>query len=157
VEGGRLEPSAIDAKPLVVHETMPVLKLIEAMRETGAPMAIVNDEFGAVEGVVTASDVLEAILGHLGTGDAPITEEGGALIADGGADLRRIERSLGVDLSGEADEAATLAGFLLHRLGRMPQPGETVRAENLRFEVVDADARRIRAVRIVREEAEAAE
>ncbi len=134
-----------------------MLRLIEAMRETGASMAIVNDEFGAVEGVVTASDVLEAILGHLGTGDAPITEEGGALIADGGADLRRIERSLGVDLSGEAGEAATLAGFLLHRLGRMPQPGETVRAENLRFEVVDADARRIRAVRIVREEAEAAE
>ncbi len=157
LEHGRIDPASIDPTPLVVHESMPVLRLVEAMREKRSPMAIVTDEFGAVEGVVTAGDVLEAIVGGLRSDDDPVADASGTLVADGGIDLRRVGAALQVDLTAEAGGAATLAGFLLHHLGRVPAAGESVGALGLRFEVIDSDGRRIRAVRIRREEPETAQ
>ncbi|KAA2237429.1 TerC family protein [Salinarimonas soli] len=154
IEQGRLDPAGIDRKPLVVHEGMPVLGLVEAMRERRTPIAIVTDEFGAVVGVATEGDILEAIVGGLGGADVPGIDAESGLVADGGMDLRRIGQALGVDLAHETHGAATLAGYLLHHFGRVPEPGESLRTGGLSFEVIEADTRRIRAVRIRREAAE---
>ncbi len=69
---------------------------------------------------------------------------------DASIDLRRLNQALGVDLIDEGERYATLAGFLLHKAGRLPQPGERIEADGLLFEVRSLQGRRIERVRIAR-------
>jgi putative hemolysin len=134
--------------PLMVHEGASIIRVIELFRQTPVHMAIVLDEYGAVEGLVTPADVLSAIAGELPEGRPDEVTEAvqrgdGSWLVDGRMDIHRVERLLSVRGMSRDDEYATLAGFVLWELGRMPRVGESFVWHDLRFEVVDLDGRRI--------------
>lgn len=145
--GEPLDLGACAEAPLVVHEGMPVLRAIELFRRTTTHMAVVLDEYGAVEGIVTPADVLQAITGSLPEGRPDAVAEAmqrpdGSWLIDGRMAIHRVEQLLGTHEMGR-DDYATLAGFVLWELGRMPKVGESFDWRGFRFEVVDLDGRRI--------------
>lgn len=150
---------------LMVPPSMRALDLLAEMRSSGMHIAVVVDEFGGTDGLVTIEDVVGEIVGDIGDehGDglsAPLLVEqpDGSVEADGRVDLEDLERLLQVRLleEDERDEADTVAGLIFTLLGRVPSRGEVVRhPSGLVFEVVEADPRRIRRVRVHRGEAAA--
>lgn len=135
--------------PLVVHEGMPVLKLLEMFRGNPIHMAVVVDEYGEVEGIVTPTDILVAIAGDLPENvadleeDAAVRREDGSWLMDGMIGIDEAERTLGrKGMRGEED-FETLAGFVLARFGQIPQTGDHFKWDGLCFEIVDMDGRRI--------------
>lgn len=146
---------------LVVPPSMRVIDLLLEMRSSPSRVAIVVDEFGGTDGLVTVEDMVEEIVGELqggrveAQGPAEITDgPDGTIEASGRADLDELEERLGVPLLGEdeRDEADTLAGLIFNLVDRVPSRGEVVRhpAAGLELEVLDADPRRIKRVRIRR-------
>ncbi len=140
---------AIVEEPLYVIASMPAMRLLDRLRQTSVHMAIVVDEYGSFEGVVTPMDILQAIAGDLPEHEddqEPLATQraDGSWLLDAGIAIEDAERVLDEALSLEDDAGySTLAGFLLHRLGHIPAPGETVDAAGWRFEIVDLDSRRI--------------
>lgn len=139
--------------PLVVPETKPLNQLFDSLRRERSRMAIVVDEHGTVAGLVTLEDLLEQIFGKAEQPpEAPPAPEEPAwetLELDGATTLRELERRFGIELPIDAGYE-TLAGFLLHRLGYIPQPGDTVTYEKLRFTVLLMDKKRIARLRLQR-------
>ncbi len=135
--------------PLYVHESTNVLKLLDMFKSSMVHMAIVLDEHGTVQGIVTPTDILTGIAGDLPEEEADIEpsavqREDGSWLLDGQMPVFEVERVLGVSGLGIDDEEyTTLAGFVLSQLGRIPAVGEKFRWKNWRFEVVDLDGRRI--------------
>jgi CBS domain containing-hemolysin-like protein len=137
---------------LVVPETKLALELLQEFQERRRQIAIVVDEFGSTLGLVTAEDVLEQVVGELedefDTGrNLPLAASGGGLLLDGSASLRDLTTQLQWKLPREAG-VETLAGFLLAKLGHIPQPGERVDFGARRFEVVEMEGKRIARVRV---------
>lgn len=148
-------------EPLFVDEHMPILRLLDRFRTTPVHMAIVLDEHGSFEGVVTPTDILTAIAGDLPEheGDEEpdaVQRDDGSWLLSGRIPIHDAERTLGVTAMNEGLDFHTLAGFVLHQLGRIPETGESLVWNNWRFEVVDLDGRRIDKVeaRRIPEEAE---
>jgi putative hemolysin len=146
---GKMDLSAALRPPLVVHEGTPILRLLELFRQTPVHMAMVVDEYGTVQGIVTPTDILTSIAGELpetegeNQEDEAVQREDGSWLMDGRIDIDRAERLLGrKDMRGDSDYV-TLAGFVLDKLGHIPTTGESFVWEGLRFEVVDMDGRRI--------------
>jgi putative hemolysin len=111
-------------------------------------MALVVDEYGDVEGVVTVEDVLEAVVGdmperRLGEEPAIVRREDGSMLMDGMLSTDDLKLALGVDELPDEASYHTLAGFVLDQLGRIPEEGQAVAYGGWRFEVVDMDGRRI--------------
>jgi putative hemolysin len=111
-------------------------------------MAIVIDEYGSVEGLVTLTDVLEAIVGDLPENgheadEAPIRREDGSWLFDGMTPIDEVEATLGIKNLREGEEFHTIAGFIIDKLGRLPTSGDHFTWNGARFEVVDMDGRRI--------------
>jgi putative hemolysin len=135
-------------QPLVIHEGTPVLRLLEMFRQASVHMAIVVDEYGGFEGVVTPTDILGAIAGELPEDediqepDAVRREDGSWLLA-GMMPVEEVERLLGRKNMASNEDYHTLAGFILWQLGRVPSIGERLEWEGLRFEIIDMDGRRI--------------
>jgi putative hemolysin len=133
---------------LVLHDGMPVLRALEALRQARANVALVVDEYGEVEGLVTVADVLEAVVGdmperRLGEEPAIVRRDDGSLLIDGMLAIDELKLTLDLDdLPGETTYH-TLAGFILAQLGRVPEEGQSVAYGGWRFEVVDMDGRRI--------------
>jgi len=152
LEKGRIDLSSVERQPLIVHDGMRVLHVVEQIRKASIQMAVVTDEFGAIEGVVTPTDILEVIVGELPDRGEPLLEPkpqpDGSLLVDAAVDVHSLSQSLGVDLVDEADRYATLAGFLLYQVGHLPDVGAVIEAEGYRFEVVENEGRRIGTVRI---------
>jgi putative hemolysin len=149
VRTGRFDIAASLRQPLVVHEATPVLGLLEMFRENPVHMAVVVDEYGGVEGIVTPTDILTAIAGELpeDVGDleeaAAVRREDGSWLMDGMLGIHEAERLLErKDMRGDED-FETLAGFVLARLARIPQIGDHFEWGGLRFEIVDMDGRRV--------------
>ncbi|HSA83074.1 MAG TPA: hemolysin family protein [Geminicoccaceae bacterium] len=133
---------------LVVPDSMPVLRALEALRQARVSMALVVDEYGEVEGIVTVADVLEAVVGdmperRLGEEPAIVRRNDGSLFMDGMLAIDEVKLALGFDRLPEEESYHTLAGFILAQLGRVPAEGEAVAYGGWRFEVVDLDGRRI--------------
>lgn len=145
---GSFDVSSSIRQPLVVHEGTPVLRLLEMFRENPVHMAVVVDEYGVVEGIVTPTDILVAIAGDLPeeVGDieqAAVQREDGSWLLDGMIGIHDAERILErKGMRGEED-FETLAGFVLARIGQIPQAGEAFEWDGLKFEIVDMDGRRI--------------
>ena len=141
-------------QPLVVHESVDVLRLMELLRKSPVQLAVIVDEFGSLEGIATPTDVLEAIAGDFPDEDeAPLTAEqaeDGSWLVDGWIDIRHASRLLEVDLSDDTERYSTLAGYILWQLGHMPAAGEVVEAGDLVFEIVAMDGRAIDKVRVRR-------
>jgi putative hemolysin len=127
---------------------MRVSRVLETLRQAQVSMALVVDEYGEVEGVVTAEDVLEALVGDMP--EHRLDEEGaivrrgdGSMLMDGMLAIDEVKLTLGLDSVPEEESYHTLAGFILAQLGRVPAEGETVAYGGWRFEVVDMDGQRI--------------
>ena len=134
--------------PLVVQETTNVLRLVELFREAAVHLAVVVDEHGSIEGIVTATDVLEAIAGEipeLGDTDLPeaVRRSDDSWLLDGRLAIDEVERLLGRNDMRSGDDYTTIAGFVLAQLGRLPVTADSFEWKDLRFEVVDMDDRRI--------------
>jgi putative hemolysin len=134
--------------PLVVQETTTVLRLLDLFREAALQIAIVVDEHGSIEGVVTPADVLKAIAGELpetGGPEAPeaVRRDDQSWLLDGRLPIDEAERLLERDDMASGDDYTTVAGFVLAQLGRLPVTAESFVWKDLRFEVVDMDGRRI--------------
>ena len=147
-----LKLSQIMRDVLVVPETKSVLDLIREFQQRRRQMAIVVDEYGSTVGLVTAEDAIEQLTGELEDEfDSPempvLTAAGGALLMDGGVNLRDLETQMQWDLPRDGG-VETLAGFLLMRLGHLPEVGESVIHEGRRLTVVEMDARRIAKIRV---------
>jgi putative hemolysin len=131
--------------PSLVPETMRALDLLRAFLKHPQRLAIVVDEFGGTEGVVTLSDILEEILGDVAPrGDEELYLEelgNGAWRASGSVRLEDLEEVLDVDFATE--EFDTLNGLIFNRLGYVPRSGETVRVAPLELEVRQSSRRRV--------------
>jgi CBS domain containing-hemolysin-like protein len=140
-------------QPLIVPPGLSALRLLERFRRDRNHFAVVIDEFGQVQGVVTPTDVLEAIAGDMPEpGDAPSPskrEADGVWLFDGGADLRRVVRETGARLPVD-QPYTTLAGYVLAACGHLPSPGDSVASDAYVFEVVSLDGNRIGKVRVRR-------
>lgn len=137
-------------KPLFVPVRTTALAVLQRFRDTRNHLAVIVDEFGGVEGIVTPTDVLEALVGELpetGDVDEPmivrINDQSWSL--DAMSDLEEIKIVLGIDfLEGQKDRVyQTLGGYLIGRFGYTPRIGDTVSAAGYLFEIVDTDGRRI--------------
>ncbi|OYD82361.1 hemolysin family protein [Azospirillum brasilense] len=142
------------ARPLVVHDGTPILKLLELMKTSGHHLAIVVDEYGSIEGIVTLTDILETIAGDLPEAGeametAAVRREDGSWLVEGWMPVDEFEDRVGLrGLRGTSD-FHTVAGLVLHHLGHVPVAGEAFEWEGVRLEVVDMDGRRIDKVLVV--------
>jgi CBS domain containing-hemolysin-like protein len=137
---------------LVVPETKTVLDLIREFQQKRRFLAVAVDEYGSIVGLVTAEDAVEQLTGEFEDEfDAPalplLSNAGGAVVMDGGVNLRDLETQMHWDLPREGG-VETLAGFMLVQLGHIPQVGESVVYGGRRMTVAAMDARRIAKVRV---------
>jgi len=135
-------------QPLVLPDAMSGLAALERLRSDRLGIALVVDEYGAFEGIVTAADLLEAIVGELHEGSADATpgivrREDGSLLLDGMVPADELKQVLGVASLPAEGEYHTVAGLLLHLFRRLPREGEAISHGGFRFEVIDMDGRRI--------------
>jgi putative hemolysin len=151
-----LRGEALDARALarpapVVPDTADALDVLETLRTAAVPVALVHDEHGHFEGVVTPTDLTGAIVGAFrsdaGPGDAggeeeAVEREDGSWLLAGWMPADEMAERLGIALPAER-AYHTVAGFVLHALGRLPRAGEAGTAGGWRFEVLDMDGRRI--------------
>jgi putative hemolysin len=151
--GGSLALKDLVALAPAIYEGVPVLQTLEILRKAGARLALVVDEYGSLEGIVTLTDVLEAIVGELpeaGRREEPeITVLGdGALLIDGLVAIEDLKLRLGLQALPGEDDVTTVGGFILTRLGRLPTVGDTVSYADFKFEVTSMDGRRVDKVKI---------
>lgn len=152
--GGTLDLPAVAGAPLLVHESMPIFKVLEQFKQAPVRLAVVVDEYGGLEGIVTQSDLLEVLAGDLpqADGEQPdiVVCDDGALLIDGMAPAYDIFARLELKPPGKVS-FHTIAGFVLGEFGRLPTAGESFVYEEWRFQVVDMDGRRIDKLRVTRE------
>ena len=134
--------------PLYVPNTVSVLRVLDMFKSSGEPMALIVDEYGDLEGLVTPSDILEALVGDIpGTADADqrvVRREDGTWLIDGMVGLDELKQVLGLSrLTGEDADFHTLGGFLMARLSRVPMIADRVTTDGYQFEIVDMDGRRV--------------
>jgi CBS domain containing-hemolysin-like protein len=158
MEDGRINLERSLRQPLVIHESVSALRLMDQLRRSPLQIAVIVDEYGSLEGIATPTDILEAIAGEFpDEGEAALVaerDEDGSWLVDGWIDIRRASSLLEVDLVDQTDRYSTLAGYILWRLGHLPEAGETVAAGDLHFEVIAMRNRNIEKVRIRRREVE---
>lgn len=134
-------------KPLYVPPSVRALRLLELFRESGVHMAVVVDEHGGTDGLITLNDVLEEISGELDVSEEErvVRRDDGSWLIDAGLSMDELRDALGREPSPEWSDRGyrTLGGFLVHRLGHIPTSGESVAALGYRFEVVDMDGNRV--------------
>src|SRR5437870_5054728 len=139
---------------LFMPETKIGSELLREMRQKGHPLAVVIDEHGTVAGIATVEDLVEEIVGESGNSGKPLApdvvrEPDGGLVMRGSMAIDAVEELLGVRFGEEADETVTtLAGLLNHVTGKVPASGDKIEMEGHRFEVVEANQRKVLRVRI---------
>jgi putative hemolysin len=151
LEDRPLELEAQLRPPLWVPETIHVIRLLELFKQHKEHLALVVDEYGELQGLVTLTDVLEAIVGEVpeaGEGESPeiVRRDDGSLLVDGGASLSSLREALERTLELPGDEAntyQTVGGLVMARLGRVPRAGDHFDFAGVRFEVLDMDRRRV--------------
>ena len=154
---GRVELRALVTPPLYVPTAMPVSKLIEEFKKSGKHIALVVDEFGGLQGLVTLNDVMMAIVGNLPEREQrhepkAFLRQDGSWLIDAMLDIDETKKSLGIDedLPGEdINRYSTLGGFILSQLGHIPREGEKFHWDRFDFEVIDMDRQRIDKVLVI--------
>jgi putative hemolysin len=148
VRGKPFDLAARAVKPLVVHDGTPVLKLLDLMKSSGQHFAIVVDEYGIVEGVVSITDIMETIAGDLPEAGeaaevAAVRRDDGSWLVEGWMLVDEFEDTVGLRGVRGAGNFHTVAGFVLNALGHVPTAGEAFEHSGFRLEVIDMDGRRI--------------
>ncbi|KLK93893.1 CBS domain protein [Microvirga vignae] len=143
---------------LFVPRSMPAIDLLVRMQATRTHMALVIDEYGGTDGLVSIEDLVEMVVGDIEDEhdeDEEVTiakAADGTYIADARASLDEVTETLGVDLSDEegAEDIDTIGGFIVTLAGRVPSRSEVIEGpKGLEFEVLDADPRRVKRLRIL--------
>jgi len=150
LERGQPDLPSLAEPPLFVPETMTLMKLLEQFKRTHLPIALVVDEFGDVEGLVSFTDVISSIVGDLpmepGEEPAIVQREDGSWLLDGAVDLDTALRTLeAAAMISDEDRQHfhTLGGLAMVALGRVPRTGDVFERGDYRFEVVDMDGNRV--------------
>jgi putative hemolysin len=137
-------------EPLFVPANMTALKLLETFKQTRKHLALVPDEFGTVQGLVTLVDVFEQIVGDIPAFDQPpqvrvVRREDGSWLVDASLELDALKQLLGAKaLPGEEQQAyETLGGFVLHQMQRIPREGDHFEWNGFLFEIADVDRHRL--------------
>ena len=137
-------------QPLFVPESTPGLKMLELFKQSGNHIALVVDEYGVIQGLVTLNDVLEAIIGDLPRLDQPeapqaTRREDGSWLLDGILSIKEFKELFGIEeLPGEQrGNYHTLGGFIITQMGKIPVAAEHFEWQGLRFEVMDMDGNRV--------------
>jgi magnesium and cobalt transporter len=144
-------------KVLVVAPSLPVFDLLVQMRQSRTHIAMVADEFGGIDGLVTIEDLIEEIVGEIedehDVDETPtlIERPDGSIIADARLPIETFEEQHGTRLrnNGDDEDVDTLGGLVFNLAGRVPRRGEVIpHPGGLEFEVLDADPRRIKRLRV---------
>lgn len=148
LKGEKIRLSDHMRPPLVVPEGAQVLNLLDLFRTEGVHMAIVVDEYGTTEGIVTLADILEAITGELPElGEEPehglVARTDGTWLVDGGYPIDEFEDRLRLHGLRDSGDFETIAGYVLHHLERLPDVGDHFATPHGRFEILDMDGKRI--------------
>ena len=150
LSGAPFEIEAILAPPIFFPESMPVFKAVEMFKSSRRHMALVIDEHGGIEGLVTVNDILDALVGDMPSADetgeeAVIQRADGSFLLDGALPIDALKRTLQLKHLPEEEDGVfqTLGGFLMARLGRVPAVADIVEFDDWRFEIVDMDRRRV--------------
>ncbi|WP_270934275.1 hemolysin family protein [Falsiroseomonas oryzae] len=158
LEGAPLSIQAATRQPLVLPDTLSALDALERLRGDPIGMALVLDEYGSFEGVVTASDLLEAIVGELGPAPAEasppaVRRHDGSLLLDGMMASDELKSRLELPDLPREGTYHTVAGLMLALLQRVPKEGDRIAWAGWRFEIIDMDGRRVDKVLATREDA----
>ena len=150
LSGQGIDLEALMQPPLFVAESTRALSVLEQFKRSGIHIALVTDEFGGVEGLVTLNDLMEGIVGDLPSlddADEPlvVSREDGSWLIDGSLDLDAFTELVDTDIFGIDKEGRyhTLAGFVMHVLERIPREADHFEWLGYRFEVVDMDGKRV--------------
>jgi putative hemolysin len=148
IAGQPVDLRAASRPPLYLPNTVTVLRVLEVFKTSGEPMALIVDEYGDLEGLVTPSDILEALVGDIpGSAEADqriVRRDDGTWLIDGMVGLDELKQVLGISrLLGEDPDFHTLGGYLMARLNRVPMEADRITAGDYRFEVVKMDGRRV--------------
>ncbi len=139
------------AKPLFVPDTLTMIELLGAFKQHRQHLALVIDEYGEVQGLVTMNDIMEALVGDVASADDSagadiVQRDDGSWLVDGAMVIERFKEAIGLDQD-LADEDGhsyrTLGGLAMKVLGRVPQVGDRFLSGGLRFEVIDMDQNRV--------------
>ncbi|MDD3029468.1 MAG: hemolysin family protein [Alphaproteobacteria bacterium] len=153
-DGFSLSLNAVMRAPLIVPDTTPVLRLLDLFKKAGQHIAVVVDEYGSVEGLVSLTDIMECVTGEIPGGDQdivaqPVQRKDGSWLLDGMMPLDEVEAVIGTPpIKGHGD-FQTVAGFMLDKLKKIPSEGDIVLWRNIHFEVVDMDGRRVDKVMVI--------
>lgn len=135
---------------LFVPEIAPVITVIDQMRHQRSPMAIVVDEYGGVEGVLTLNDVLSDVVGEIDDPHATnikggVKRDDGSWLLDGVFPAHELRELLGIESLPGEDEGRfeTVGGFVMDQLGHIPSPAESFEWDGVRYEVMDMDGFRV--------------
>jgi putative hemolysin len=145
--GKPFEVAAYIRKAPMIPETTSALDVLSVLRDAEVPMALIHDEYGEFEGLVTPADILEAIAGVFksdaeGSEPHAVERDDGSWLLSGSMPVDEMAHKIGIELP-ESRSYETVAGFVLAQLQHIPKTGEHVDISGWRFEVVDLDARRI--------------
>ena len=141
--------------PLIVHESTAILRTLDLFRKTPVHTAVVVDEFGALQGIITRTDLLETVAGDLPKINIPArpkvtSREDGSFLIDAFVPFSDVMQLIGMNEAPSGDYV-TLAGFVLSQLHELPKPGDHFVWGGWRFEVVDMDGRRIDMILVQRQ------
>lgn len=146
--------------PIFVHPTMKIDDCLRLLQKEQSSVAVVTDEFGGTQGIVTVEDVVEELVGEIWDEHDEIEEdyqqkEDNLWIVAGKADLEKTFDLFNTPLNEELEDTQTVSGWVMEELGHIPEKGESFEYENLRVEVDDIDSRRVVQVLITVMEEEA--
>jgi putative hemolysin len=154
--GQPFDLTAVMVPALYFPDTMPAFKAIEMFKSSRRHMAVVIDEHGGVEGIVTVNDILDALVGDIPSMDeqqdqSVVRREDGSFLLDGALSIDQLKQTLRIKrLPGEEDGGfQTLGGFLMTQLGRVPSVTDQVEFSGWRFEIMDMDRRRVDKVLVI--------
>lgn len=164
LSGLPIDLKAVMKRPLFVPEGMPALQVLELIRQSRVHIALVIDEYGGTQGLVTHHDILEAIVGEVpsvGEVREPLAVErkDGSWLVDGMLPVDRLKEIFHISALPEENRGIyhTLGGFVMNQMGRVPSAGQSFEWSGLLFEVMDMDGRRVDKVLILRRPEETAE
>ena len=148
LDTGTVDWNALLTAPLFVPESQTVLDLLRHFKQSRQHVALVIDEFGGLQGLITDTDVLEALVGDLPypgevTDEGAVRREDGSWLIDGRLSVRELCDLLNIQALPDERAYDTLGGFVMAQLGEVPLPGQHFSYAGWRFEVVDMDGRRV--------------
>lgn len=146
-KGNKVNLKDLATQPLFIPENLSAIKILERFRETKIHLAIVVNEYGSTEGMITLHNLIENIFGEMPERyekyETPIFErEDGSLLIDGSMLIDELKERLKIQFE-QHGEYSTLGGYVMLKLNKIPQVGDKFNSENYKFEVVDMDGKRV--------------